>query len=110
MLRGSVGFLLEEPKPEQGSLVPTLLKEAVEEATAALTDLASGEGGKFAGKINLDRLRDSRRRSGDRVAGQSTRWIGIGMAISDHRGGSRRFGPGMASGSRPSMSKLNAMP
>jgi hypothetical protein len=43
MLRGSVGFLLEEPKPEQGSLVPTLLKNAVEDATLALTDLASGE-------------------------------------------------------------------
>lgn len=47
MLRGSVGFLLEEPKPDQNSLVPTLLKDAVEEATLALSDLASGETEKF---------------------------------------------------------------
>jgi hypothetical protein len=43
MLRGSVGFLLQEPQPTQNSLVPTLLKDAVEEATRALTDLANGE-------------------------------------------------------------------
>lgn len=42
MLRGSVGFLLEEPQ-DQGTLVPTVLKEAVEDATQALTDLASGQ-------------------------------------------------------------------
>jgi hypothetical protein len=47
MLRGSVGFLLEEPKPDQGSLVRTLLKDAVEEATLALADLASGETERF---------------------------------------------------------------
>jgi hypothetical protein len=51
MLRGSVGFLLEEPKPDQGSLVPTLLKDAVEEATLALADLASGENEKFDARV-----------------------------------------------------------
>jgi hypothetical protein len=54
MLRGSVGFLLEEPRPDQGSLVPTLLKDAVEEATVALTDLASGETEKF--NVRVDSL------------------------------------------------------
>jgi hypothetical protein len=51
MLRGSVGFLLEEPKSDQGSLVPTLLKDAVEEATVALADLASGETEKFEARV-----------------------------------------------------------
>ena len=52
MLRGSVGFLLEEPKPDQNSLVPTLLKDAVEEATLALSDLASGETEKFNTRVD----------------------------------------------------------
>lgn len=47
MLRGSVGFLLQEPSTEQGSLVPTLLKEAVEDATQALNDLANSEAEQF---------------------------------------------------------------
>lgn len=52
MLRGSVGFLLQEPSPEQGSLVPTLLKEAVEEAAQALNDLASGEAEQFHARVD----------------------------------------------------------
>jgi hypothetical protein len=52
MLRGSVGFLLEEPTPDQSSLVPTLLKDAVEDATAALNDLASGESEKFEKRVD----------------------------------------------------------
>jgi hypothetical protein len=52
MLRGSVGFLLEEPKPDQGSLVPTVLKDAVEETTTALDDLASGEMETFDARVN----------------------------------------------------------
>ena len=43
MLRGSVGFLLQEPEPTQGTLVPTLLREAVNDATQALIELASGD-------------------------------------------------------------------
>jgi hypothetical protein len=45
-----------------------------------------------------------------RVAGLSTRWNGIGVAISDRRGGFRGPGPGTASGWRPSTSKPNAIP
>src|SRR5450756_1060078 len=52
MLRGSVGFLLQEPPPEQSSLVPSLLKDAVEEATQALTDLASGETERFSARVD----------------------------------------------------------
>ena len=52
MLRGSVGFLLQEPSPEQGSLMPTLLREAVEEATQALNDLASGETEQFQTRVD----------------------------------------------------------
>ncbi len=47
MLRGSVGFLLQEPEPTQGTLVPTLLKEAVNDATQALIELASGDTEQF---------------------------------------------------------------
>jgi 3-hydroxy-3-methylglutaryl CoA synthase len=57
MLRGSVGFLLQEPQPEQGSLVPSLLKDAVEEATQALTDLASGEAELFDARVDSLSLR-----------------------------------------------------
>jgi hypothetical protein len=52
MLRGSVGFLLQEPSPEQASLMPTLLKEAVEDATQALSDLASGETEQFYARVD----------------------------------------------------------
>jgi hypothetical protein len=52
MLRGSVGFLLQEPSPEQGSLMPTLLKEAVDEATQALNDLAGGESEQFYARVD----------------------------------------------------------
>ncbi|HXL12336.1 MAG TPA: hypothetical protein VN941_00015 [Bradyrhizobium sp.] len=52
MLRGSVGFLLQEPQPEQGALMPTLLKDAIEEATQALTDLASGETEEFHTRVD----------------------------------------------------------
>jgi hypothetical protein len=41
MLRGSVGFLLEEPASEQNELVATILKEAIDEATVVLRDLSS---------------------------------------------------------------------
>lgn len=51
MIRGSVGFLLEEPEPPQSSLVPSVLKEAVEEATTALTELASGDDQQFQQRI-----------------------------------------------------------
>ncbi|WP_018318273.1 hypothetical protein [Bradyrhizobium sp. WSM2793] len=47
MLRGSVGFLLEEPLPPQGSLLPTVLKDAVREATASLRDLSAASSDAF---------------------------------------------------------------
>ncbi len=51
MLRGSVGFLLEEPEPEQGSLVPTALREAVDDCTVSLKDLASGDSKTFQTRL-----------------------------------------------------------
>jgi hypothetical protein len=57
MLRGSVGFLLQEPQPDQSSLVSSLLKDAVEEATQALTDLASGETEQFNARVDSLSLR-----------------------------------------------------
>lgn len=51
MLRGSVGFMLQEPEHEQSSLVPTPLREAVEDATQALTDLASADTEKFNSRV-----------------------------------------------------------
>jgi hypothetical protein len=57
MLRGSVGFLLQEPSPEQGSLVPTMLKEAVEDATKALNDLANSEAEEFHARVDRLSLR-----------------------------------------------------
>lgn len=47
MLRGSVGFLLEEPPPMQGSMLPTVLKDAVREATASLRDLSAASSDAF---------------------------------------------------------------
>ncbi|WP_315727823.1 MULTISPECIES: hypothetical protein [unclassified Bradyrhizobium] len=41
MLRGSVGFLLQEPRSSQNAMLPTVLKEAVEEASSVLRDLSS---------------------------------------------------------------------
>jgi hypothetical protein len=52
MLRGSVGFLLQEPVPLQTSLVPSVLKEAIEEATHALDDLASGSDQQFQTRVD----------------------------------------------------------
>ena len=54
MLRGSVGFLLQETEPTQTSLVPTLLREAVDDATQALNDLASGDAEQF--QVRADSL------------------------------------------------------
>jgi hypothetical protein len=47
MLRGSVGFLLEEPPPTQASMLPTVLKDAVREATASLRDLSAASSDAF---------------------------------------------------------------
>lgn len=43
MLRGSVGFLLEEKNPSQYSLVPSVLMEAVEDASHIIATLSAGE-------------------------------------------------------------------
>jgi hypothetical protein len=42
MMRGSVGFLIEEATPTQCSLVPSILKEAVEDATRLIDILTVG--------------------------------------------------------------------
>ncbi|KGT80804.1 hypothetical protein MA20_05105 [Bradyrhizobium japonicum] len=47
MLRGSVGFLLEEPPPPQASMLPTVLRDAVHEATASLRDLSAASSDEF---------------------------------------------------------------
>lgn len=47
MVRGSVGFLIEEAKPAQYELVPSALKDAVDETTKILVDLSSGDGRRF---------------------------------------------------------------
>jgi hypothetical protein len=52
MLRGSVGFLLQEPEPDQKAMVPSVLKEAIEEATHALDDLASGSAEQFETRLD----------------------------------------------------------
>jgi hypothetical protein len=52
MLRGSVGFLLQEPPPTQASLVPTVLREAIEEATLALRDLSSTDPKQFQSRAD----------------------------------------------------------
>lgn len=47
MVRGSVGFLLEEPQQQQSQLLPTVLKDAVDEATNVLQDLSSTDVERF---------------------------------------------------------------
>lgn len=47
MIRGSVGFLIEEAKPAQYELVPSALKDAVDETTRILVDLSSGDARRF---------------------------------------------------------------
>jgi hypothetical protein len=47
MLRGSVGFLIEEPEPSQAELLPSALKDAVDETTRILDDLSASEAPKF---------------------------------------------------------------
>jgi hypothetical protein len=47
MVRGSVGFLLEEPQQPQSQLLPSVLKDAVDEATDVLQDLSSTDVERF---------------------------------------------------------------
>ena len=47
MVRGSVGFLLEEPQQPQSQLLTSVLKDAVDEATHALEDLSSTDVERF---------------------------------------------------------------
>jgi hypothetical protein len=51
MLRGSVGFLLEEPQSGQYPLIGTALREVVEEGTRILRDLAEAEETIFARRV-----------------------------------------------------------
>lgn len=53
MLRGSVGFLLEEPPPPQASLLPTVLRDAVHEATASLRDLSASSSDEFQSRAEV---------------------------------------------------------
>lgn len=52
MVRGSVGFVIEEAKPAQYELVPSALKGAVDEATNILADLSGGDPTKFDARLN----------------------------------------------------------
>jgi hypothetical protein len=52
MMRGSVGFLIEEQKPDQLSLVPSILKEAVAQTSEILESLTSGERSEFERQMN----------------------------------------------------------
>jgi hypothetical protein len=47
MIRGSVGFLIEEPQPPQSELIPTALKDAVDETTRILDDLSASDVPRF---------------------------------------------------------------
>lgn len=51
MVRGSVGFLIEEQEPTQRELIPSLLKEAVDEATTVLADLSSNDQHRFEDRM-----------------------------------------------------------
>jgi hypothetical protein len=51
MVRGSVGFLIEEARPEQYALVPSILKEAVEETTTIINSLSEEAPGGFERSI-----------------------------------------------------------
>jgi hypothetical protein len=51
MLRGSVGFLLEEPQPAQSQFVASVLKDAVDEATHVLQDLSSYDVERFYARL-----------------------------------------------------------
>jgi hypothetical protein len=51
MLRGSVGFLIEESKPAQYLLVPSLLKESVDETTKIIDDLSGRDAAKFESRM-----------------------------------------------------------
>jgi hypothetical protein len=47
MARGSVGFILEEPRQQQSGLLPSVLKDAVDETTNVLQDLSGADVDKF---------------------------------------------------------------
>ncbi|MFZ5691762.1 MAG: hypothetical protein ACOY5F_10965 [Pseudomonadota bacterium] len=51
IVRGSVGFLVEEAEPSQLELVASPLKEAVDEASKVLGDLSAAESKKFDERI-----------------------------------------------------------
>jgi hypothetical protein len=51
MVRGSVGFLLEEPPTAQAELIESSLHNVVEEATRILRDLSVREGGAFEERV-----------------------------------------------------------
>lgn len=51
IVRGSVGFLVEEAEPSQLELVASPLKEAVDEASKVLRDLSAAESKKFDERI-----------------------------------------------------------
>src|SRR5690242_8490907 len=51
ILRGSVGFLIEEAEPTQLEMVASPLKEATDEASKVLSDLSASESAKFDKRI-----------------------------------------------------------
>jgi hypothetical protein len=55
--RGSFGFILEEIAPEQRELLPSLLKEVVEESTSLISTLVSAEDETFETALELTQQR-----------------------------------------------------
>jgi hypothetical protein len=51
MMRGSVGFILEEPSSDQSELVGTPLHDTVEEATRIFRDLSASENAAFEERV-----------------------------------------------------------
>jgi hypothetical protein len=51
MMRGSVGFLIEEARPTQYLLMPSVLKESVDEATRIIDDLSKEDAPSFARRM-----------------------------------------------------------
>ncbi len=57
VVRGSMGFILEEIAPEQSSLLPTALKQAVEDATQLITTLSSSSDPDFETALEVTQPR-----------------------------------------------------
>lgn len=57
LVHGSMGFILEEMPPEQHSMLPTLLKNAVEKSTQLITTLSSASDAEFEATLEGEQPR-----------------------------------------------------